>query len=103
MVSIAEFLEARVDEDEARASSGWTSLRDTRWETDDYGRNFLTPSAVLAECAAKRAIIAQCREDHEDSMASRDDATEVASMVLYALAAVYAGHPDYQKEWAPRG
>jgi len=55
--TITEFLEARIDEDEARAGSGWVTLRDTRWETDNYGRNVLTPSAVLAECAAKRAIL----------------------------------------------
>jgi hypothetical protein len=61
-MTIVEFLEARIAEDEARASSGWARLGDSRWETDNYGRDFLTPSAVLAECAAKRAIIKQ----HED-------------------------------------
>jgi len=98
--TITEFLEARIDEDEARASSGWASLRDTRWEADNYGRNFLSPSAVLAECAAKRAIIVECREDHEDSLTRNDDTVEIGSAVLYALAAVYKDHPDYRQEWA---
>ncbi|MEQ4566197.1 DUF6221 family protein [Paenarthrobacter sp. CAP02] len=55
---------------------------------------------TLAECAAKRAIIEQCREDHEDSLTRNDDTEELASGVLYALAGVYKDHPDYQQEWA---
>ena len=56
-MTITEFLEDRISEDEDRAGSGWSSLGKTRWETDNYGRNMLTPAAILAECAAKRAII----------------------------------------------
>ena len=98
-MNIVEFLEARIAEDERQASSGWSDLRDTRWETDNYGRDFLTPTAVKAECVAKRAIIESCHDDHEGAMARNNDSTEVASEVLYALAAVYKGHPDYQQEW----
>jgi len=99
-VSITDFLLSRIEEDEARANSGWARLGDTRWEVDNYGQNFLTPTSVKSECVAKRAIIEACGEDHEDAMASNDDATEVASEVLYALAAVYKDHPDYRPEWA---
>jgi len=90
-MTITEFLEARIDEDEARASSGWVRLGDSRWETDNYGQDFLTPSAVLAECATKRAIVETLR-------------TSTLSLhgqsVLRALAAIYASHPDYRQEWA---
>lgn len=99
MVTIVEFLQARIDEDEERAGSGWSSLGNTRWERDNYGRSMLTPAAVLAECAAKRAIIDSCRVDHEDSLTRNDDTVELATVVLYALAAVYSDHPDYQESW----
>lgn len=86
-MTIAQFLEARIAEDEERAGSGWSSLGDTRWETDTYGRNFLTPSAVLAECKAKRGIL----DAYTGSPAT--------FQALTHLAAVYKGHPDYKQEW----
>jgi hypothetical protein len=97
-VNIAEFLEARIEEDEARAGSGWSTLRDTRWETDNYGRNFLTPSAVLAECKAKRVLI----EDWKRVTVEHRRAYYVdppLAPVVAAFAAVYKDHPDYQQEW----
>lgn len=86
-MNITEFLEARIAEDEKRAKY--------------YGALALGTARVLAECAAKRAIIAASREDHEDSLTRNDDTIELGSIALYALAAVYKGHPDYQREWAP--
>jgi hypothetical protein len=124
--TITEFLEARIAEDEARAGSGWARLGDTRWETDNYGRDFLTPSAVLAECAAKRAILDvqhqhvhggehgdavfcdECQWDHGDD-SPRIDNQPVEGFgthpcrTLALVTAAYAGHPDYHLEWAPRG
>jgi len=102
-MTITEFLEARIAEDEARASSGWARLGDSRWETTDYGQDFLTPSAVLAECAAKRAIIELAKE-----VAVIDDALMVESggwlwgtgeKILAALAAPHKDHEDYQEAW----
>lgn len=85
-MNIVDFLLARIAEDEKRAN---------------YYAPALGTDRVLAESAAKCAIIKACRADHEDSIANGDDVLEVASEVLYALAAVYADHPDYQQEWAP--
>lgn len=101
-MTITEFLEARIDDDEARAGSGWSRLGDTRWETDNYGRNFLTPSAVLAECAAKRAIIALCQPEDAKEESWGPEAYMAGSYddCIRALAAVYASHPDYEQEWA---
>ena len=82
-MNITEFLLARIVEDEAEAGSGWSTLGDTRWDRDNYGRTMLTPSAILAECAAKRAIIVYS-----------------PPKTLQYLAAVYAEHPGYQQEWA---
>jgi hypothetical protein len=99
-MNITEFLEARIAEDEAEAGSGWSTLGDTRWERDNYGRTMLTPSAVLAECAAKRAIIAECRPGTLDDLDSGEDDQPAPMWVARALAAVYKDHPDYQQEWA---
>jgi hypothetical protein len=77
------------------------------------------PARVLAECAAKRAIV-DLYERHrdnrdarrspraraaEDEKAAQDRRTQeartrVADDAMRALAAVYADHPDYQPEWA---
>jgi len=86
--TIAEFLEARISEDEARASSGWARLGDSRWETTECGQDFLTPTAVLAECAAKRVII-EVAESEPGSLS-----------YLCPLAAIYKDHADYREEWA---
>jgi len=107
-VTITEFLEARIAEDEARASSGWARLGDSRWETTEYGQDFLAPSAVLAECAAKRAIIA----DHSEFVEAIDYLSAALpgglnqepdapwrTSTLRHLAAVYADHADYREEW----
>ena len=81
------------------------------------------PARVLAECAAKRAIIEshhphdhggqhgdavfcdECQWDHGDD-APRIDNQPVENFganpcrTLVALAAVYKDHPGYQQEWA---
>ena len=85
-MNITDFLLARIQEDEARANY--------------YRALALGTTRVLAECAAKRAIVERCYGDHEDAMASNNDSTEAASEVLYALASVYKDHPDYRQEWA---
>lgn len=103
-MSIIEFLEARIAEDEthARAAAPWATGSRHEGQPLDWSIHFdrWSPARVLAECAAKRAIIAECGPDHEYAIARHDDPTETASMVIYALAAVYKDHPDYQQEWA---
>lgn len=51
----------------------------------------------LAECAAKRAIIAAFDPK------SPDLDPFVGLSVMAMLAAVYSDHPDYQQEWAKNG
>lgn len=103
-LTITEFLEARIAEDEERATYVL--------KYGDWGGLF-KPPRVLAECAAKRAIIAQADEatgldmsvDNERLVGRRDMAEEpyCGDVILSALAAVYKDHPDYRQEWAPRG
>lgn len=109
-MTITEFLEDRITEDEDTAGSGWSRLGDSRWETNNYGQCHLTPAAVLAECAAKRAIIKVAGDIHDritgewgggerwsdDGWQAGNEGTEI----VCALASVYRDHPDYQKEWS---
>jgi hypothetical protein len=85
--SITEFLEARIADDEGLATEALPG------EPSVWGaRGWYDPARVLAECAAKRAII------------ETQPVSKIAALpnpfILRALAAVYSGHPDYRQEWA---
>jgi len=105
---ITDFLEARIAEDEERAEYV------LKW--GDWGGLF-KPPRVLAECAAKRAVLTL----HRDNGASQGDTDtgygvldhacatcgsfgeygeEFPCGTVTALASVYADHPDYQQKWA---
>jgi hypothetical protein len=101
---------ANVEWDTERVDS---RIRRTRpdWQADATGDHIArhNPTRVLAECAAKRAIIEQHSLEvaaQQDTWRSRDDVNankmDAACLlpVLRTLAAVYADHPDYQQEWA---
>ena len=57
------------------------------------------PARVLAECAAKRAIV-EAMVDH-DAATGEEPAYYWVPPVLRILASVDADHPDYQEEWRP--
>jgi hypothetical protein len=78
MSDLTEFLLARIAEDERRYDG----------DRSDYGYGW---QHMLAECGAKRRIV--------EMMGRVVD--EFANEVLYALASVYADHPDYREEWKP--
>lgn len=99
-MNITEFLLARIAEDEAEA-------RGLQGEMD-FGLES-AGDRMLAECAAKRAII----EQYEAYGAAAQGVFGVAYIgarsgqrvtedALRALAAVYKDHPDYQEEWTTR-
>ena len=109
-MTITEFLEARITEDELLLDASRTG----EWIVFDR---------AVAECAAKRAIIDvhhphdhggehgdavfcdECQWDHGDD-SPRIDNQSVEGFgthpcrTLALLAAIYADHPDYQQEWA---
>lgn len=117
--TIADFLLARIDEDEAVARAGVSGQADPEngWGYGGFGSpNALTPhvgiihervqadhitrwhpARVLAECAAKRAIVESWRE--ADKMYG-GDAGAYMDGVLRALASVYDDHPDYDPAWS---
>ena len=101
MSDLVEFLEARIDDDEYDANRelllGTTTVL-TRMN-----------SRILAECAAKRAVIVLAQkaaeaerefDDYEWQGTVKRREPLAGDAILYALAAVYKDHPDYQEEWA---
>jgi hypothetical protein len=85
-LTITEFLEARILDDEMAANDLMGEREGDR---------------VLAECAAKRAIIeyhSMLLEQSEHSDVAGYHATGMR-IATRALAAVYKDHPDYQQEW----
>jgi hypothetical protein len=97
MTDLAEFLLARIAEDEAVAreavrwsegASQWGDSGEPDWE--HIARH--DPARVLAECDAKRRIV-QMLED--------DDPGEWGDGALRHLASVCADHPDCRDEWRP--
>ena len=96
-MNITEFLEARIAEDEAKARE-FQSYEDQIYKTEGW----FDCTRVLAECAAKRAIMAQRKRS--DQSASMDDWSMGFSdgnyATIRALTEVYRDHPDYQQEWS---
>lgn len=95
-MTITEFLEARIAEDEADAIN-----RVVLPFTDRRGLSDSDAERIHAECAAKRALMkagVELEDSRSDanlwSMDSPDD------VIMRILAAIYKDHPDYQQEWA---
>lgn len=120
-MTITEFLEARIAEDEALAEAASVSMHgDRHKESWDYGSyvlgcerdateaqdRFITefwPARVLAECAAKRAIIELADQvetmDYQITNEWGGGLEGTGDNILRALAAVYKDHHDYQETW----
>lgn len=123
MLGITEFLKARIGEDEAAAKDVASEPAGPKWgnyfkevlgaspvegvgdmSTSEYAAHVARhdPARVLAECAAKRAIIRiaadQIRLGQEAGLWKNWE--DMATQNLSAIASVYADHPDYQQEWA---
>lgn len=123
-MDLAEFLLARIAEDEAVAQAATAAP----WSADE-GRCCVAapeagilapvsvgggggtdddvthiarhdPARVLAECEAKRAIIAHLRQVAEDQ-GEYSGWCWFAEEPLRMLAAVYEDHADYETEWRP--
>lgn len=105
-MTLTEFLLARIEEDEHRArDAGHGNLRfpDTGWVQIDLPDNARpshdarhirawSPDRVLAECEAKRLLVAEVlpmRPDYDPLYVQK------------VLALPYAEHPDYDEAWRP--
>lgn len=95
-MTITEFLEARIAEDEREANVCLDQYR--RGEGGARSRWM----RQLAECAAKRVIVTDRR--HMDRSADPSEwamgYSDANYAALNALAAAYKDHPDYRQEWA---
>jgi Family of unknown function (DUF6221) len=118
-VTLAGFLAARLDEDEAAANAvyGWWRAHGQRSIADESYAAILIadvdpgtrahilrhdPSRVLREVTAKREILAECSTLVIVGVAYPDEAgPESAARILQLLASVYSDHPDYQDKWKP--
>jgi hypothetical protein len=98
--TLADFLLARIAEDEEvaravpmgeafRVASATTNISD---RITAHAVHF-SPDRVLAECEAKRQIIADV-----DGL-SGQFYDEIEYRVLNSLAQPYASHPDFREEW----
>lgn len=59
------------------------------------------PARVVAECEAKRRIVAAHTEWDENDWQSPAYFSAPMDLVLALLALAYADHPDYREEWKP--
>lgn len=91
--TIAEFLLARIAEDEAQVAHPSEHERLGGYSYADVGglSDVLTVGTdrVQAECAFKRWLIGTYSGTRESYLAFR------------AMATVYSDHPDYREEWRP--
>jgi hypothetical protein len=126
-MTLAEFLLARIAEDEAvyrKFEREWPSPhmdRDTTLTVDDeYAGIWIGPARVLAECDAKRRIVEAYRDERtrrdiyqaDDARAVEDDEqvtrrrssaarTRGLEIAVELLALPYADHDDYDPSWRP--
>lgn len=118
-MTITEFLLERIAEDEAVArdrpmdayihESGcyyYNYTLDANWhcDCDEDGKG---SARILAECAAKRAIVAMAADEcgyvtiGDWSSCSDGCPERIMNSVIRTLAAAYANHPDYDETWKP--
>jgi hypothetical protein len=124
MIDLTEFLLARIAEDEAvaREAATWDDgMYFFPWQAhipqagyfnseQPYGAVEFSAARVLAECEAKRRIVAMLDEslDFTEAMptpgyarAYHSPSLDVLVRVEQILALPYAQHPDYRQEWTP--
>jgi hypothetical protein len=97
-LTLAEFLLARIAEDEAEIAAGFdfATLDSSGWmgHAATWGRD-----RALAECEAKRRIVEEYREACSAGWAQ--ELSGGLNVALRCLALPYAAHPDYREEWRP--
>lgn len=93
-MELAEFVLARIAEDEHEAR--WLGPCDCALEGFPLQHGLRCPERVLAECDAKRRIVAR-----KPPLRAPDDVRDVWWDLVALLALPYADHPDYDEAWRP--
>lgn len=97
-MTIVEFLLARIAEDEQDIATARLDDEPEWWMPEQWTR-----SRALAECVAKRQIVALHNDMLKQELGNGDASAFGAGLmhldVLRSLASVYADHPDYREEW----
>ena len=121
MSTLAEFLLARIAEDEAASSKGGRHNAPGAFANDNYGCLLVDPARVLAECEAKRQIVNHLADaergvaraarlveregngsrDAQEQEFAADAKLDAVKCIAKHVAAVYANHPDYDEDWQP--
>lgn len=123
-MTITEFLEARIAEDETAAreiadceshdpaGQGYVGTIMEMEGSRRYGVIAVDPARVLAECAAKRAILKEhdldlhmsepycdtCAEWWKCELGEGPPQVKYPCPTIRTLAAIYKDHPDYRQE-----
>ena len=110
-MTLTEFLNARLDEDEARARAAVTRPHGDAGEQAGPAvvEGLLTPARAQAEVESKRRLMKLAYEatglDMDKDLDRDVGAREVSGVefvgerMLRALALPYADHPDFDEEW----
>ena len=107
-MELTEFLWARIAEDEEGARRGMPErLADFRpsepYQYDDeYSDVTMSCGRALAECEAKRRIVATMRTALDQAWQDGDSEPVIeffATRTLRLLAVTYADHPDFDEDW----
>lgn len=109
-MTITEFLLARIAEDE-RIAHLFDDVEPTPVEVyspeSGWFERMPDPARVLAECTAKRAMVAMAADEWGyvtigDWSSCSDSCPErIMNSVIRTLAAVYKDHSDYDETWKP--
>ena len=101
-MTLAEFIAARLDEDEAAAKADSIYFGPYPQSVGEFeGWLVIQEERVLREVAAKRAILALAAVEVAYGREVDYDVRDALDVVLRHLAAVWSDHPDYRQEWKP--
>jgi hypothetical protein len=112
MTTLAEFLLARIAEDETEATRLAEYACPVCGSNQVHGcpglmgeaRHYSDPRRVLAECEAKRRIVERAsfiESFHDQSGSFTIADLEYDEHILPLLALPYADHPNFREEWRP--
>ena len=109
-MTLTEFLLARIAEDEhtvighlkdrdiPKHQWPWIDTDGPMWD-DEYFALHIGAGRVLAECAAKRRIVALADSWKPDAPQREIGWNDAIDQALVALAQPYADHPDFDPDW----